>query len=239
MTDDFKSNCLVCEQPLIYINEYSQFSCALCGKNYDSQISCSSGHFVCDLCQESSAYDLIEKVCVQTDSTQPVELAISLMKSPAIKITGAEHHFLVPAVLLAACYNKLNKSEEKERKIRLARKRAENILSDFCGFYGACGAGIGTGIFMALYTDSDPHAREQWGLSNLMTAESLRCIGALGGPRCCKRNTFLALKSAVKFLKQIYSVHLDITHTITCDFSNQYRLCIEEDCPFYQKVSIH
>ena len=239
MTELFRSNCLVCEQPLVYFNEYLQFSCVLCGKTHDSQVSCKSGHFVCDACHESSPNDLIERACIQSDSTSPLELAITLMKSPVIKMHGPEHHFLVPAVLLTTCYNKLNKPGEKEKKIRIARKRAENVLDGFCGFYGACGAGIGTGIFIALHTDSNPLAREQWGLSNLMTAESLRCIGALGGPRCCKRDTFIALKTAVKFLKQIFDVHLEVPNIITCDFSEKNHECIEDDCPFYQKVSLH
>jgi hypothetical protein len=239
MTEIFSSNCLICAQPLVYFNEYRQLPCELCGRTYDSRVSCKNGHFVCDSCYESSANDLIEKVCIESDSTQPVELAITLMRNPVVKMHGPEHHFLVPAVLLAACYNKLNEPGEKEQKIRIARKRAENVLGDFCGFYGACGAGIGTGIFIALYTDSDPLAREHWGLSNLMTAESLRCIGALGGPRCCKRDTFIALKSAVKFLKQIFDVHLEIPKAITCEFSEMNRDCIEDDCPFHVKVSAH
>jgi hypothetical protein len=239
MTEIFRSNCLVCGQPLVYFNEYQQLTCNLCGKIHDSQVACQSGHFVCDSCHESSANDLIEQVCIQSNSTRPLELAIDLMKSPVVKMHGPEHHFLVPAVLLSACYNKLEKPEQKEKKIRIARKRAENVLSGFCGFYGACGAGIGTGIFIALYTDSDPMAREQWGLANLMTAESLRCIGALGGPRCCKRDTFIALKTAVKFLQQIFSVHLEMPKTITCEFSDMNFQCIEEDCPYYQKVPLH
>jgi hypothetical protein len=237
MIEDFQAGCLVCGQPLIYFNEYRQLTCASCGKNYESQVSCESGHFVCDSCLKTSANDLIEKACIQSDSREPFDLAITLMKNPVIEMHGPEHHFLVPAVLLAACYNKLEKTAEKEKKIHAARKRAENILDGFCGFYGACGAGIGTGIFVALYTDSDPLAREHWGLSNLMTAESLRCIGALGGPRCCKRDTFIALKSAVKFLRQIFDLHLEMPKTITCDFSDMNRQCLEDDCPFHQKAS--
>jgi hypothetical protein len=32
-------------------------------------------------------------------------MALNLMKNPQIKMHGPEHHFLVPAVLLAAYYN--------------------------------------------------------------------------------------------------------------------------------------
>jgi hypothetical protein len=181
---------------------------------------------------------MIEKVCIHSESTKPVQLAISLMNAPTVAMHGPEHHFLVPAVLLTTYYNQKNARKEKERKIRIARQRAENVLGGFCGFYGACGAGIGTGIFISLVTDSSPLSREAWGLSNKMTGESLRCIGALGGPRCCKRDTFMSLKTARKFLKQNLETILDVPDTIICEFSDFNQECLEENCPFHSREPI-
>lgn len=210
-------------------------TCTLCGKTSRSEAACEQGHYICDSCHSSSANDWIEKVCTRSESTAPVDLAISLMNAPSMAMHGPEHHFLVPAVLLTAYYNKKSDSKEKPRKLKAARQRAENVLGGFCGFYGACGAGIGTGIFISLITDSTPLSTGSWGLSNKMTAESLRCIGALGGPRCCKRDTFMALKTAGKFLKQNFDVTLEIPDTITCSFSGSNKECIEEDCPFHRR----
>jgi hypothetical protein len=161
-------------------------------------------------------------------------MAISLMHSPSVAMHGPEHHFLVPAVLLSAYYNQKGDAKEKEKKIKVARQRAANVLGGFCGFYGACGAGIGTGIFISVISDSTPLSTKAWGLANQMTAESLRCIGALGGPRCCKHDTFMALKTARKFMKQNFQVTLDIPDTITCEFNEMNQECLEEDCPFHQ-----
>jgi len=199
-----------------------------------SEASCEQGHFVCDTCHSSSANELIEKVCIRSTSTRPVEMAVALMNTPSIAMHGPEHHFLVSAVLLSAFYNQKGDATEKERKVKVARQRARNVLGGFCGFYGACGAGIGTGIFMSLITDSTPLSTETWGLANQMTAESLRCIGALGGPRCCKRDTFMALKTARKFVKQKLQVILDVPDTITCEFNELNQECLEEDCPFHR-----
>jgi hypothetical protein len=226
---------MICGQPLAYFTEARDMVCALCGGRFKSEAACASGHFVCNDCHAASANELIEKVCNQSDSVEPVSLAMELMKSPLIAMHGPEHHFLVPAVLLTAYYNRQGSSEEKRKKIRVARSRAENVLGGFCGFYGACGAGIGTGIFISLITDSTPLSEESWGLANQMTAESLRCIGALGGPRCCKRDTFMALKTAGKFLQKNYNLRMDIPDTITCDFNQFNHECKEEDCPFYDR----
>jgi hypothetical protein len=140
---------------------------------------------------------------------------------------------LVPAVLLTAYYNVTGDDGNKEKKLRQARKRGENVLGGFCGFYGACGAGVGTGIFVSLLTDSTPLSEDGWRLSNLMTAQSLEEIACHGGPRCCKRDTFLALQSAQAFLEENFDVSLPISEPIMCTFSDMNKQCLEGACPFY------
>ena len=233
-----KSNCLLCGSPLVYSLESWIRTCELCKGQFESEAACGQGHFVCNTCHSSSANELIEAVCVHSTSTKPVEMAISLMNAPSISMHGPEHHFLVPAVLLATYYNQIGNTQEKERKIKVARQRAGNVLGGFCGFYGACGAGVGTGIFISLITDSTPLSQETWGLANQMTAESLRCIGALGGPRCCKRDTFMALKTAKKFVRQKFQVTLDVPDSITCEFNEFNQECLEEKCPFHSRETL-
>ena len=137
--DNSRIDCLICSTELIYRTSTGTFNCSLCGRLFESEVCCQQGHFVCDACHASSANDLIEMICAQSQALNPVELAIDLMRSPAIKMHGPEHHYLVPAVLLTVYYNKTNQNDEKERKLRVARQRAENVLGGFCGFYGACG----------------------------------------------------------------------------------------------------
>ena len=73
------------------------------------------------------------------------------------------------------------------------RRRARNVLPAFCGLYGACGAAVGCGIFMSVYTGTTPLSKDTWSLCNYATAGALSEMAKLGGPRCCKRNTFAAL----------------------------------------------
>ena len=233
-----KSNCLLCGSPLVYSTTMQTHACELCKGQFESEAACEHGHFICNTCHSASALELIEKVCINSTSTKPVELAVSLMSTPSISMHGPEHHFLVPAVLLTAYYNQQGDIKEKERKVKVARQRAGNVLGGFCGFYGACGAGIGTGIFISLITESTPLSTESWGLANRMTAESLRCIGALGGPRCCKRDTFLALKTAKGFMRQKFQVALEVPDTITCEFNEFNQECIEDRCPFHTKEKV-
>jgi hypothetical protein len=165
----------------------------------------------------------------------PLEMALALMRNPAVKMHGPEHHFLVPAVLLSSYYNIKKENSEKERKLKDARKRASNVLGGFCGFYGDCGAAVGTGIFISLVTNSTPLSVEGWRLGNLMTSKSLYAIANYRGPRCCKRNTFLAIREAVKFLKENFNVAMKIKEDIRCEFIDLNKECLKAECPFYNK----
>ena len=42
-----------------------------------------------------------------------------------------------------------------------------------------------------------------------MTAKSLEKIGEIGGPRCCKRDSFLSILAAVDFVKDHFGVEME------------------------------
>ena len=115
----------------------------------------------------------------------------------------------------------------------MAKKRASQILGGFCGFYGDCGAAVGTGIFMSLVTNATPLSIAEWKLANLITAKSLFTIANHGGPRCCKRNTYLAIMEAVDFLKENLGVNLEVKKGLECEFHDLNNECLRQKCPFY------
>lgn len=108
------------------------------------------------------------------------------------------------------------------------------MLGGFCGFYGDCGAAVGTGIFVSLLTGATPLSKKEWRLANLMTARSLSAIAEYGGPRCCKRNTFLALREALKFIEEHFGTQLDEGRPIKCGFHMLNKECLLEECPFFR-----
>ena len=54
-----------------------------------------------------------------------------------------------------------------------------------------------------------------------------------GGPRCCKRNTFLAIQGAVAFAAENLGVKMPLDPKVTCRFSEMNKECRMTDCPFY------
>ncbi|MBR5998659.1 MAG: SAM-dependent methyltransferase, partial [Deltaproteobacteria bacterium] len=109
--------------------------------------------------------------------------------------------------------------------------RGKKVPGGACGFWGACGAGISAGIFVAILSKSTPLTQEPFGLSNRMTAQALDAIGKIGGPRCCKRDSYLALQAAIGFVKEHFGIEM-LRAAITCTHSAQNNQCIGKRCPF-------
>jgi len=231
---EYSTGCLICGNALLYSACPTTETCFYCGTTKETNTLCESGHFICDACHNGTANDLIERYCCTTGSTSPLLLASKLMGNPLLKMHGPEHHFLVPAVLLAAFHN-LTGAERyiATERIQEARKRAEQVKGGFCGFHGACGAAIGTGIFMSLITGATPLSDTERKQSNMITAESLRVIAEKGGPRCCKRESFWTIITAIEFLQREFMVALPVDLPPPCPFSDANRECLGERCAFF------
>ena len=112
--------------------------------------------------------------------------------------------------------------------------RGKKVPGGACGFWGACGAGVSTGMFVSIVTGSTPLAKEAWGLSNKMTSSALGAIGEVGGPRCCKRDSYISIIKAVEFSKVFLGVEMELGE-IKCVHSANNNQCIGVRCPFKGK----
>ncbi len=65
------------------------------------------------------------------------------------------------------------------------------------------------------------------------TSAVLTQMSKIGGARCCKRNAFIALSYAVKFVKDKYCIDM-LCDNIECEFSSSNMQCLKYKCPFYQ-----
>ena len=68
-----------------------------------------------------------------------------------------------------------------------------------CGTHGTCGACIGVGIAFSVIQKVTPYSKANRGEANRMTAHALMAISKLGGPRCCKRDSMIAIETAKNF----------------------------------------
>lgn len=201
--------CLICKAKLQYLAEDEMMECAICRKRELSKTRCVSGHYVCSDCH-TTGMDSIFGLCLEEKSTDPLVILENMMAMPFCHMHGPEHHVMVGAALLTAYKN----------------------AGGACGFWGACGAGVSAGQFLAIATESTPLASEPWGLSNRMTAKALESIGKNGGPRCCKRDSYLAVLSAIDFAAEHLHVRMEKT-TPVCTRSRLNNQCIGKRCPFF------
>ena len=224
-----KEECLICKAPLEYLNEDIEMECVLCHKKEPSKTRCVNGHYVCNECH-TKGIDSIFGVCLQEDSKNPIEILNRMMKLPFCHMHGPEHHIMVGAALLTA-YKNAGGDIDLEKALQEVKSRGQNVPGGACGFWGACGAGISTGMFVSIASGSTPLANEPFGLSNRMTAKALEAIGTVGGPRCCKRDSYLSLLAAIDFAKENLGVEMEKSD-IVCEFSAQNNQCIGKRCPF-------
>src|SRR5690554_3644779 len=217
---EHKAGCLICGRHLVYTGEPRDPTCAVCGEVQNTTAACEAGHFVRDRCHSLEALDLIEQFCITTPLEDPLAIACLLMRSPAVRMHGPEHHFLGPASLIAAYCNHRGEPGRKGALLRQARARAGMVRGGFCGTHGTCGAAVGTGIFVSLITGSTPLKKQEWSLANQMTARSLMVIARHGGPRCCKRDSWLAIRTATIFLEERFGITLPVQETVRCEFSD-------------------
>lgn len=248
--------CLVCGKPVVYYEKARRMECVMCGRQFDSHAGCEDGHYVCDECHGKKGIQIILEGCRNSSSKDSVEIMQRLMKDPYIYMHGPEHHVMVGAALLTAYYNcggfaedkgvgdkeagdrKAGKDAERER-FEAALNEMESRGSEYpggsCGMWGCCGAAVSAGMFMSIITKATPLTGKSWGLSNRMTAGALKAIGELGGPRCCKRNSFTAAAAAVKFVSENLGVKMELPEEIRCGFSEENRECLRRGCPYYQE----
>lgn len=224
-----KDECLICGAPLKYMDNGTEMECAVCHKKENSKTLCENGHYVCNECH-TSGIDAIFGVCLESDSRNPVLILRQLMALPFCHMHGPEHHIIVGSALLTAFKN-AGGNIDLEKALSEMRSRGSKVPGGACGFWGACGAAVSSGMFVSIITGSTPLKNKEWGYSNLMTSASLGAIGRVGGPRCCKRNSYLAITEAVRFVRENMGVEMELSQ-IKCIHSSQNNQCIGGRCPF-------
>jgi len=174
--------------------------------------------------------DTIISLCLNETSTNPIQIIEKMMEQPFCHMHGPEHHVMVGSALLTAYRNAGGDIDLRQALVEMMN-RGKYVPGGACGFWGACGAGISTGMFVSIISKSTPLTVEPFGLSNLMTAKALERIGTVGGPRCCKRDSYLSILAAVDFVKEHFGVEMDHPEVI-CGYFSQNNQCIGKRCPF-------
>ena len=221
--------CLICKAPLEYLEADEWMECSICHKKEKSKTRCIHGHYVCNDCH-TDGLDSILSLCLSESSRNPIEILEKMMDMPFCHMHGPEHHVMVGAALLTA-YKNAGRELDLEKALVEMMNRGKSVPGGACGFWGACGAGISSGMFVSIIAGATPLTEEPFSLAHRMTARSLEKIGEIGGPRCCKRDSYLSILEAVSFVAEHFHVQME-TAPVHCSRFHQNNQCIGKRCPF-------
>ncbi len=225
---------MICGKPLTYFETARTMECVFCHKKFESYVSCEDGHYVCDECHAAKGVETIMEYCQDCNSKNPIEILQAIMDTPYIYMHGPEHHIMVGAALLTA-YKNAGGDIDLPAALQEMKSRGSKYPGGSCGFWGCCGAAVSTGMFMSIITGATPLTGKTWGQGNRMTAKALQAIGDIGGPRCCKRNSFTAVRMAVEFVLEELGVAMELPEKIICTYSGENKQCLRNACPYHQE----
>ncbi len=175
----------------------------------------------------------IKKECLNNAEKDPVKLFCKIAKMDFVSIHGPEHHFLDGACVLTAFYNS-GGNIDLEHSLEKLSEQSGKMPGAMCGMWGVCGAVTSVGAALAIIDNTGPLSKNDWGLHMQYTSKAVLEISKTGGPRCCKRDAFFAMKSAVEFMNENYNVNIPLSE-IACAFSSKNEQCLKGRCPFYGK----
>ncbi|TGC08773.1 radical SAM protein [Methanolobus halotolerans] len=228
-----RSNCLVCDVEVEYLDQAINGRCYYCETEEQTYFLCRNGHYICNKCHSKEALAVIGDVCLSTNEDNPFIIAEKIMEHPAVHMHGPEHHALVPAVLVAAYKN--HRGLRKEKAVREAIKRGRTVPGGYCGLYGACGAGVGVGIAVSVLLGATPLTPEERSHANLATSRALNSIARSGGARCCKKTTRISLEEGMRYLSGLLELEWEMPEISgTCNYMIYNREC-DVNCRFRKK----
>jgi len=225
------TGCLVCGQDLNYLSEGRPEKCFYCGHQYLAHALCVDGHFICDHCHSRDALELIQSVCLNTYHEDMIALLQKIRTHPSMSMHGPEHHSLVPAIILSVYKNLGGNSTDHD--ILTAIERGKTIVGGTCSFLGICGAAIGVGIAFSMILKANPYSGKERQLVMKITKCVTEKIAKYKAPRCCQRESWLALKAASNLSRKYLPICLPAHEKITCAQFHLNKECIRAMCPLW------
>jgi len=226
--------CIVCGKRLF--SPSGGAACSFCHKREEADYVCPEGHYVCEACRLASAEDLVRKTCEASNETDPMRIALLLMKHPAIPLHGSENHLVTAYSLLTALRNsggvRVGKTE-----LYKANQRVKRATHGICGSWGVCGCAIAAGAVFSIITGATYLSDKERSLALRVASKILEEMAQIGGPRCCKMATYLAIKVAVEFFVRELSIPFKTpANPKPCVFSKSNPECLKARCPYYGEV---
>ncbi len=234
MTHKHRSGCLICGEPLCYLDTPQEVSCGFCQIRAPTEVLCQGGHFVCDDCHSQEALPVIERLCLQSAETDMISLFAHVRRHPALAVHGPEHHSLVPATILTT-YRNLGGSLADDAICKGIRRGAA-VPGGFCAFSGGCGAAMGVGIAFAILIGASPLQAVKRQQVQRIAAGAIEAVSRHQAARCCQRDGWVALRHAATISEPIIGLKLRAETALRCSQQQLNKQCGKENCPLWSQT---
>ncbi|MGD0110382.1 MAG: DUF5714 domain-containing protein [Armatimonadota bacterium] len=228
-------DCMVCGAPLEYLAAEKGLTCHYCSGVFSANAQCKEGHFVCDECHVGDYLEFIRSFCARSRETDPVALFLVMRRSSLFPVHGPEHHTLVPAAFLTAYRNQFG--EPSDERFEGALERASKLPGGTCAFWGGCAAALGIGIAYSTILGATPLTGQERGTVQATVSRLLDEIARLNSPRCCRRESYLALKLACDLSGEHLPHAITTEAEATCDQVKLNHECVGPKCPLFPKTT--
>ena len=227
--------CSVCDSDVLYNPEMQMAKCSICGKEEMTYILCEEGHYVCADCCAKEVMDNIRKYAPQVKYKNPVDVGEYMLAKCGL--SGHTPHTIAAVSFLIAVKNLTGHLTDDD--IEEGIERAYKIPAGWCGYYGACGAGIGLGVAFSVILRATPSSDKERSLANIATSDALRRIAKLGGPCCCVASVRAAMIESLHLSEKYLNLKFPSrTHaTKKCWASNLQHNCKHEKCAYFAQIS--
>lgn len=184
---------------------------------------------------DDAVFKDIIKYCLESESDDPYKIFMGIIGMERVRMHDYKHHVIVGSALLTANRN-AGMNVDLEAQLNEMVKRGRKVPPGSCGYMGNCGAAVSVGIFLSILTGTTPYSEATWGDVNMATAQALIQMAIIGGPRCCKRNSFTALKVGTQIARDKFGSQMEIRGEMKCQMSSINTECIKDRCPFYTEL---
>lgn len=181
--------------------------------------------------------DWIIEMLLASSAVSPADLLEEVMADPRCPAFGPLHHFVVGAVLLA-CRRNAEAAPERQSMLREDLEemiaRSSCVPGATCARWGVCGAAASAGMAYAIVRGNEPLRKEGWQDGQLMVSDLLQKIAHSGSPRCCKRDSRVAVAAAIPYFNALGGPQMsEPKATPVCATHTQNSVCMGSACPFF------
>ena len=184
---------------------------------------------------ELSDENWVRNACLAWRGEGPAELLEALMSDERCAAFGPVHHFLVGATLLTCAWRSLRADDTGlEEALDELGSRAACVPGATCAKWGVCGAAASCGMAFAVLAGNAPLRHEGWSEGQLMVSEILAAIARAGSPRCCKRDSRIAVRTAIPWFNEYFGTSLRVVEPDpVCAVASLNKACLGGECPYH------